>query len=162
MSEAQSNPGIGRRLVRYAAMGFGTGALPRAPGTFGTLVGVLAYLVLMPLTPVAYASVVCIMFIGGIWLCDVARRDMGGGDPPGIVWDEIVGYLVTMFLAPPGWAWVGLGFVSFRLFDIWKPFPIRQLDRRVGGGLGIMIDDVVAGIYAWLALRMLAYFGLGA
>jgi phosphatidylglycerophosphatase A len=162
MTEAHAPADNWRRLARWVAMGFGAGALPRAPGTFGTVVGVAAYLVLMPLTPVAYVSVVCAMFFGGIWLCAVARRGMGDSDPPGIVWDEIVGYLVTMFLAPRGWVWVGLGFVLFRVFDIWKPFPIRQLDRRVGGGLGIMVDDVVAGVYAWLVLRLLAYSGLGA
>jgi phosphatidylglycerophosphatase A len=162
MTEAPADVNAVRRLVRFAAMGFGAGAVPRAPGTFGTLVGVVIYLVLMPLPSIAYATLVGVMFVGGIWLCEVARHDMGGGDPPGIVWDEIVGYLVTMFLAPPGWVWVALGFALFRLFDIWKPFPIRQLDRRIGGGFGIMIDDVAAGIYAWLVLRLLVYSGLGA
>ena len=77
-------------------------------------------------------------------------------DHPGIVWDEIVGYLITMFLAPAGWAWMALGFVLFRLFDIWKPFPIRQIERRIQGGFGNMLDDALAAICAWAVLQMLA------
>ena len=81
---------------------------------------------------------------------------MGVHDHGGIVWDEIVGMLVTLFLAPAGWAWLLIGFGLFRLFDIWKPWPINLLDRQVKGGFGVMIDDVLAGICAWLVMRAIA------
>jgi phosphatidylglycerophosphatase A len=87
----------------------------------------------------------------------VAVEDLADPDPSAVVWDEIVGYLATMFLAPTGWAWVVVGFALFRLFDIWKPFPIRHFERRLGGGWGVMVDDVLASIYAWLALQLTAW-----
>jgi phosphatidylglycerophosphatase A len=83
---------------------------------------------------------------------------MGVHDHPGIVWDEIAGYLLTMVAAPKGWLWVWLGFGLFRLFDIWKPWPIRWLDRHVQGGLGIMVDDTLAAIYALIGLQLLALY----
>lgn len=87
--------------------------------------------------------------IVGIAICDISAKRMGVHDHPGIVWDEFVGYWITMFLAPAGWMWIIIGFVLFRIFDILKPWPIRWLDRHVGGGFGIMIDDVLAGLFAF-------------
>lgn len=144
---------IWRRIVHFLAFGFGSGKAPVAPGTFGTLVGIPAYLLLQPLAIYIYVAVVAGMFGLGIWICHVTERDLGVHDHPGIVWDEIVGYLITMFLAPAGWMWIALGFVLFRLFDIWKPFPIRQIERRIQGGFGNMLDDALAAIYAWLVLQ---------
>jgi phosphatidylglycerophosphatase A len=83
---------------------------------------------------------------------------MGVHDHPGIVWDEFVGYWITMFAAPAGWLWIVIGFILFRFFDVLKPWPIAGLDKRVSGGMGIMIDDVMAGIYAAICLQVLAYF----
>ncbi len=97
-----------------------------------------------------------LMFAVGVWLCDRTARDLGVHDHPSIVWDEIVGYFITMIAAPVGWLWVAIGFGLFRVFDILKPWPIRTVDRQVGGGFGIMADDVLAGIYAWLILQSLA------
>mgnify|MGYP000747760729 CR=1 FL=1 len=94
---------------------------------------------------VAYALVLMAVTLAGIWLCGRAAQDLGVHDHPGIVWDEIAGYLLTMMAAPAGWPWIVIGFVLFRLFDVWKPWPIGWLDRRVQGGLGIMLDDLVAG-----------------
>jgi phosphatidylglycerophosphatase A len=94
----------------------------------------------------------------GVWLCERAAKTLGVHDHSGIVWDEIVGLLLTLFLAPPGWAWLVTGFVLFRFFDIVKPWPISWLDRRVKGGLGIMLDDVVAALFAWLVLQLLAFW----
>lgn len=139
--------------MQLAVTGFGAGALPYAPGTAGTLVAVPVYLLITTLSPLAYAGVVLLMLAAGIVMCHQTERQFGVHDHPGIVWDEIVGYLVTMFLIPPEWVWVVMGFVLFRLFDIWKPFPIRTLESRVQGGVGTMLDDVLAGIYAWLALQ---------
>jgi phosphatidylglycerophosphatase A len=92
----------------------------------------------------------------GVWVCDTASRDLGVHDHPGIVWDEIAGFLLTMLAAPPGWQWILVGFALFRLFDIWKPWPIGWLDRRVAGGLGIMLDDLVAGVFAAAILQLMA------
>jgi phosphatidylglycerophosphatase A len=97
--------------------------------------------------------VLAAMFAFGVWLCSVTEQDLGVHDHPGIVWDEIVGYLITMFMAPAGWVWMAAGFLLFRLFDIWKPFPIRQIEHRVRGGFGNMLDDALAALYAWLALQ---------
>ena len=97
------------------------------------------------------------MFSIGVWFFHVTERDLGVHDYPGIVWDEIVGYLITMFMAPAGWQWIVLGFVLFRLFDIWKPFPIRALERRIQGGFGNMFDDALAGIYSLLVLQGFAW-----
>ncbi len=156
---ANANPFM-RRIVRFFAMGFGAGAMPVAPGTFGTLAAIPVYLLLSMLSPGVYAGVTLFMFGIGVWLCQVAQQDLGEADHPGIVWDEIVGYLVTMFLAPSGWLWIAAGFLLFRLFDIWKPFPIRLLDQRVHGGLGIMLDDVLAGLYASIVLQLLIRSGV--
>ena len=145
-----------RRVVHFFAFGFGSGKAPVAPGTFGTLVGIPAYLLIQPFATYIYVAIVAGMFGVGVWLCHVTERDLGVHDHPGIVWDEIVGYLITMFLAPAGWAWMALGFVLFRLFDIWKPFPIRQIERRIQGGFGNMLDDALAAICAWAVLQMLA------
>ncbi len=143
--------------MHFVALGFGVGAAPVAPGTIGTLVAIPLYLIIQNMPALWYAEHVLFMFVLGIWLCRATERDLGARDHPAIVWDEIVGYLITMFLAPPGWIWIVLGFILFRLFDIWKPFPIRALEHRVQGGLGIMLDDALAGIYAWLSLQALAY-----
>ena len=142
-----------RRFVRFLAFGFGSGRAPVAPGTFGTLVGIPAYLLLQPLTTYIYVAVVAGLFGIGVWLCRVTEQDLGVHDHPGIVWDEIVGYLITMFMAPDGWVWMAAGFLLFRLFDIWKPFPIRQIEHRVRGGFGNMLDDALAAFYAWFVLQ---------
>jgi phosphatidylglycerophosphatase A len=149
---------LARRLVRLAACGFGAGAAPVAPGTFGTLVAVPLYLVLAPLGAWAYAAAVGVLFVVGIALCAAAEEDLGVHDHPSIVWDEITGFLVTMFLAPPGWGWIVAGFLLFRLFDVWKPWPIRAVERRVRGGLGSMLDDLLAGFAACGALQLAAAF----
>ncbi len=143
-----------RRVVHWLAQGFGAGRLPYAPGTFGTLVAVPVYLLLSPLAPIVYAAAVMGLFALGVWLAEVTGHDLGAHDHPSIVWDEIVGYLITMFLAPPGWMWMVAGFFLFRLFDIWKPYPIRLVDRRLANGLGCLLDDVLAGVYALLVLQV--------
>lgn len=145
-----------RKVVHFFAFGFGSGRAPVAPGTFGTLVGIPVYLLLQPLSTLIYVAIVAGLFAAGVWFCHVTEQDLGVHDHPGIVWDEIVGYLITMFLAPTGWMWMVLGFVLFRLFDIWKPFPIRQIERRVRGGFGNMLDDVLAGFYSLAVLQLTA------
>lgn len=140
--------------VYCAAFGFGSGLAPKAPGTFGTLAAVPLYYLLSFLPSWWYAIVVAAAAVLGVYLCDKTAKALGVHDHPGIVWDEFVGFWITMFLAPAGLGWIILGFVFFRFFDIIKPWPIRWLDRRVHGGFGIMIDDIVAGVFAWLCLSV--------
>jgi phosphatidylglycerophosphatase A len=154
------SPALLRDPVHLLALGFGTGLAPRAPGTAGTLVGVLLDPLLRPLGLELRAAVVALMFIAGVWLCGESARRLRTHDHPGIVWDEIVGYLAMMLVVPSGWPWALAGFVVFRLFDIVKPWPIRQLDHGLGGGLGIMVDDVMAAVYGAVVLLGVMY-GLG-
>lgn len=144
--------------VHCLAFGFGSGLSPKAPGTVGTVVAVPLYLGLAQLSLPLYAAVLVASFLLGIYLCGRTASDLGVHDHPGIVWDEFVGFWIAMLLAPPGWVWLLAGFLLFRLFDIWKPWPIRWLDRRVEGGLGIMIDDVLAGVYACVILQIAGLF----
>lgn len=143
-------------LIHLLAFGFGAGLAPKAPGTFGTLMAVPFYLVLARLSLDLYLGVLALAILAGIWICGRTSRDLGVHDHPGIVWDEFAGFFVTMIAAPAGWLWVVVGFVLFRVFDILKPWPIGWLDRRVQGGLGIMLDDLLAGAYAWVVLQLLA------
>ncbi len=144
--------------VNFFALGFGSGLSKYAPGTMGTLVAVPLYLLLQPLSLLYYIAIAIAVTLIGIWLCERSAQKLGVHDHPGIVWDEIAGYLLTMIAAPAGWQWVVLGFVLFRLFDIWKPWPIKVIDRQVGGGFGIMLDDVVAALFAWCMLQLMALF----
>lgn len=146
-----------RDPVQALAFGFGAGLAPKAPGTFGTLVAIPFFLLMRDLPLAAYLSLVLASFLVGIYLCDLAAKAQQTHDHPGIVWDEMVGYWLTMILAPPGWWWILAGFCLFRFFDILKPWPIGWLDRRVRGGFGIMVDDALAAAYAWLCLQLLAY-----
>jgi len=143
--------------VHLLAFGFGSGCAPWAPGTMGTLVGVAIYLPLSRLPIEGYVVATLVTIFAGIWICGWSARQLAVHDHPGIVWDEIAGYLVTMLAAPQGLGWMLAGFVLFRLFDILKPWPIRWLDRRVGGGLGIMLDDVAAGLAALACLQLLVH-----
>lgn len=142
-----------RNPWNFLALGFGSGLAPIAPGTFGTLVGIPIFLLVQQLSSLHYILLVIILFNLGIAICCKASEIMGVHDHPAIVWDEIVGYLVTMWMAPVGWIWVVAGFVLFRLFDILKPWPIGWIDRNVSCGLGIMLDDLVAGLFGLAALQ---------
>lgn len=150
------------RLLRHPldllALGFGSGLLPKAPGTAGTAVAIPFYLLLQGLDWTLYAALTALLFVAGIAICAHTAARLGVHDHPGIVWDEIVGYLVTMYMAPPGWMWIGIGFVLFRCFDVLKPWPIRWFDRYVHGGFGIMLDDLVAGLFAAAVLQLLALY----
>ncbi|MFQ3229726.1 phosphatidylglycerophosphatase A [Reinekea sp.] len=140
--------------VHFLAFGFGSGAAPKAPGTFGTLMAIPLYLLLAQLPLWAYVVALVVSFAVGIYLCEQASKDMGVHDHGGIVWDEFVGFWIAMTALPFHWAWILAGFVLFRIFDILKPWPISWLDKRVHGGLGIMIDDVLAGLFALIILQL--------
>jgi phosphatidylglycerophosphatase A len=148
-----SNRAILANPIHLLAFGFGAGLSPKAPGTMGTVVAVLIYLVLPSMPPIIYAGLVLLSFVFGIWICAKTAEDLGVHDHGGIVWDEFVGYWITMFMAPSGLFWVLLGFVLFRLLDIFKPWPIKWADKELAGGLGIMLDDVLAGIMAALGMQ---------
>jgi phosphatidylglycerophosphatase A len=140
------------------AFGFGSGLAPKAPGTFGTLAAVPIFWLIQDLSWPLYLSWLLVTFALGVLWCDRSSKALGVHDHGGIVWDEFVGYWITMFMAPKGLLWMLIGFVLFRLFDIVKPWPINWLDKKVAGGFGIMIDDVLAGIYALIVLQWIVYF----
>ena len=144
--------------VNFLALGFGSGLAPVAPGTAGTLVAIPVYLLLQPLALDLYLPLVAALFVAGIPMCAYTAKRLHVHDHPGIVWDEVVGYLVTMAFAPAGWLWVVAGFVLFRIFDVAKPWPIKWFDRQVNGGLGIMLDDLVAGVFAAAVLQLLVVY----
>jgi phosphatidylglycerophosphatase A len=139
--------------VHWLAYGLGSGLAPFAPGTFGSLIGVVLYWFMAPLSPVVYAAVTAGLFLAGIFICGQTARDIGATDPGKIVFDEIVGFLVAMYLVPASWPWILAGFLLFRLFDIWKPWPIHVAEHKLGLGTGIMADDVLAGFYALALLQ---------
>lgn len=148
---------VWRNPIHFLAFGLGSGAAPKAPGTVGTLAAIPFYLLLQPLDLVWYGMVLVVTFLLGIYLCGKTSEDMGVHDHGGIVWDEFVGYWVTMFAAPAGWLWILLGFVLFRFFDIIKPWPIGWVDKKVAGGFGIMLDDLLAGLMALGCLQIVVF-----
>lgn len=139
------------------SLGFGSGLSPKMPGTMGTIIGVGLFLLLPAMDWKLYLAVITSTFLIGIFLCGYTAKVLNVHDHQGIVWDEIVGYLITMFMVPKEWLWIILGFVLFRLFDIWKPWPISIADERLKGGLGIMLDDVIAGIFALIIIQISLY-----
>jgi phosphatidylglycerophosphatase A len=137
--------------AHFIALGFGAGLAPKAPGTFGTLVAFPIYWALAAfLHPLAIAFAAIPLFFVGVWACDRTGRDLGVADHGSMVWDEIVAFLPLLAISSQDWRLQLFAFGLFRGFDIWKPFPIRELERRVKGGMGVMIDDVVAAFYAYV------------
>jgi len=146
--------------AHFIALGFGSGLVPWAPGTFGTLVAFpICWALELFLPPLAVAFVAIPLFFIGVWACDVTGRDLGAADHGAMVWDEIVAFLPLAALASASLVLSAVAFALFRLFDIWKPFPIRELEKRVKGGLGVMIDDVVAAFYAYVAFALFIIVG---
>lgn len=146
-----------RNPIHILSFGFGSGLSPVAPGTMGTLVAIPIFLVLVTFSPVIYLLFVMILFFIGCWASGQTAEALNVHDHPGIVIDEIVGYLITMVLVPVTWYWVILGFLLFRLFDIWKPWPISIVDKQLKGGLGIMLDDGLAALYSLLSLHIVIW-----
>ncbi len=145
-------------LIMIIATGFYSGYLPKAPGTWGSLVGLALFFLLHTLSLEVYLAVVTGIFIIGTFAAGEAEKIMDRKDPGLFVIDEIVGMLITMIAIPATPLAMTLGFILFRIFDIWKPFPIRLIDQRLHGGLGIMLDDVVAGIYSLIILQLVIRF----
>lgn len=139
------------------ASGFGSGLSPRAPGTVGTVAAIPIYLLIAGFQPLIYAGIVVVALVLGVLVCGWVARDMQVKDPAAIVWDEFVGLWVALFMLPDGWYWLIVGFSLFRFFDILKPWPVGFLDQELPGGMGIMMDDVAAGLYSLLVLQLTAY-----
>lgn len=154
---------IAHKAVEFLATGLYSGYLPWFPGTFGTLVGVGVY-VLIGRNAVVFYSVLAVLVVLSIWVADYAEKHIfKRKDPSGIVIDEIVGYQITMIFFPFQTDLAGIqamifGFILFRIFDIWKPYPIRSL-QKIPGGLGIVVDDLLAGVYANLVLQLFRFIG---
>jgi phosphatidylglycerophosphatase A len=148
----ESKASVLRAGVYFLAYGFGSGCLPLAPGTWGTLAAVPIYLLLTTFCSTYLVLITLLMCIAGIYICDFVVRDGQRADPPEVVWDEICGYLITMLFCPVQWYWMLAGFVLFRAFDIYKPWPIAWSETYFRGGLGVMVDDVLAAVYSGLIL----------
>jgi phosphatidylglycerophosphatase A len=138
-------------------LGFGSGLAKKAPGTFGTLIGMPLFLLIAELGFYSQLAIIFVMFLVGIYFCDKTGKALGVSDHGGIVWDEIVAIMLVLTVTPYQWQWWLAAFLLFRLFDIWKPAPIRQCDAKVKGGFGVMLDDLLAAIYAMISLKILLW-----
>jgi len=161
------DPADRRRLMAtpagWLATGFGSGLVPKAQGTAGSLAAIVPWLLLHTVLDLwGWLLLIAVSFALGVRACNVAGRIIGVDDHRSLVWDEFVGQWIALLpvLMVPGFAWVVAGFVLFRLFDVWKPWPIAWFDRRVKGGLGVMLDDVIAGIFAAIVLHFIQFIVL--
>jgi phosphatidylglycerophosphatase A len=143
--------------VHFISLGFGSGLASRAPGTFGTVVGLPLYWLICNYTFTTQIIIVSILFLLGILWCDKTGKAIGVSDHGSIVWDEIVAMMLVLAFTPMQWIYWVLSFMLFRLFDIWKPFPIGQVDERVKGGLGVMLDDLLAAAYAIFCVKVVLW-----
>ena len=144
--------------VVFVAMGFGSGLSPKAPGTAGTLMTVPLVYFLQQQTLLVYVLVTLFVLLTGSWVCGYAAKKLQVHDHSGIVYDEVAGFLITMFMIPQSWVLMLIGFALFRFFDAVKPWPISWFDKNVHGGFGIMFDDVIAGIISLLCLMLLQHW----
>lgn len=143
--------------AHFLALGFGSGLAPKAPGTFGTIVGLPLFYLIAHYSLNLQLVIITLLFIIGIYLCDVTGKNLGVADHGSIVWDEIAAMMLVLTIAPSHWLWWGVAFVLFRLFDIWKPFPIGLCDAKLKGGFGVMFDDLLAAVYAMISLKGLLW-----
>ena len=150
------------RFIVFCGVGFGSGLAPKAPGTFGSAFALLFIPLWLAIGFSSTIVVIILMSLVGIYICGQTAKVMGVHDDGRIVWDEFAGQSITflpiLYLGQMNWLWVLIGFSLFRLFDIWKPWPIRIADQKVGGGFGIMLDDIIAGIWAALCIYLYFYF----
>jgi len=143
------------RPAHLIAFGFGSGLMPVAPGTFGTLLAFpLFWLIRSQTDALEYMLVIVVLFLLGIWACEITGRALGVPDHGGMVWDETVAFLLVLFFVPEPLPWQGAAFLLFRLFDILKPPPIRYYDQSLKGGFGVMFDDLIAASYTLLVLAV--------
>ena len=144
--------------VNFLAIGFGSGLSPKAPGTMGTLASIPLFILLAKLDFYSYLIACALVSTLGIYICQYTANQLKTHDHPGIVWDEFAGFFITMIAVAATPINIILGFILFRIFDIFKPWPISWLDKRVSGGLGIMLDDIVAGLFACACLHLILNF----
>lgn len=140
--------------IHFLALGFGSGLAPKAPGTFGTLAAIPVFLLLSLFSNQIILAAIIISSIIGIYLCGKTAKDVGVDDHPAIVWDEFVGFFITMYLSEITISSIIIGFVLFRIFDILKPWPISIADKKLHGGFGIMLDDILAGLAAFALMQL--------
>ena len=139
----------------WTATALGAGLSPKAPGTAGSLVALLPWWFLLRGLPIGwYVAVLIAGFLLGVWACGVAGKRIGVHDHGALVWDEVIGMWITLLAAPPQWWWMVIGFALFRLFDIWKPYPIDSL-QVLPGGIGVCADDILAGVYGGICLAVI-------
>lgn len=143
--------------AHFFGLGFGTGLAKKAPGTFGTLVGLPLFWLIASLGFTVQLTIIAALFLIGIYFCEKTGRALGVPDHGAIVWDEIVAMMLVLTVTPNQWQWWLVAFLLFRLFDIWKPAPIHQCDAKIKGGLGVMLDDLLAAIYAIISLKALEW-----
>lgn len=143
--------------AHFCALGFGSGLAKKAPGTFGTLIGMPLFLLIAELSFYSQLAIISALFLVGIYFCDKTGKALGVSDHGGIVWDEIVAIMLVLTVTPYQWQCWFAAFLLFRLFDIWKPAPIRQCDAKVKGGFGVMLDDLLAAIYTIISLKILLW-----
>jgi phosphatidylglycerophosphatase A len=143
--------------AHFFGLGFGSGLAPKAPGTFGSLVGYPLFWLISVYALPTQLMIIAALFIIGVYFCDVTGRALGVSDHGGIVWDEIVAMMLVLAFTPNQWQWWLMAFLLFRLFDIWKPYPIRQFDVKLKNGFGVMFDDLLAAIYAIIGLQGLLW-----
>ena len=143
--------------AHFFGLGFGSGLAPKAPGTFGTLVGYPLFWLISVYALSTQLIIISALFLIGIYFCGVTGKALGVSDHGGIVWDEIVAMMLVLAFTPNQWQWWLVAFLLFRLFDIWKPFPIRQFDAKLKNGFGVMFDDLLAAIYAIIGLQGLLW-----
>ncbi|HUV21449.1 MAG TPA: phosphatidylglycerophosphatase A [Gammaproteobacteria bacterium] len=151
---AKISPRLLRNPLHFLSLGFGSGLSPFAPGTCGTVVAIPLYLLLAQLPFWYYLLAIAVAFAIGVYLCGYTSAALGEHDHSGIVWDEFVGFWITMIAVPVTWQWILAGFVLFRLFDIVKPWPVKIADAKMKGGFGVMFDDLLAALYALIALQI--------
>lgn len=144
-----------REPVHFLALGFGSGLAPVAPGTFGSVVGLVLALAIAPFGFTVAVAAAVIASVAGVWICGESARRLGVHDHPAIVWDEVAGMLIVMLAAPKTWWGALVAFALFRLFDVWKPWPIREVDHGLKGGAGIMLDDIMAALMAAATLLLI-------
>lgn len=143
--------------AHFCALGFGSGLAKKAPGTFGTLIGFPLFWLIADLEFYVQLSIISALFLIGIYFCERTGKALGVSDHGAIVWDEIVAMMLVLTVTQNKWQWWLIAFLLFRLFDIWKPVPIRQCDAKIKGGLGVMLDDLLAAIYAIISLKALEW-----
>ncbi len=143
--------------IHFLSLGFGSGLAKKAPGTFGTLVGMPLFLLITNCSVIVQLLIIAALFVIGIYFCAFTGKAIGIVDHGSIVWDEIVAIMLVLTFTPYQWQWWLAAFLLFRLFDIWKPYPIRQLEAKFKNGFGVMFDDLLAAIYAIFCLQALLW-----